>query len=53
MAVEKAHLDYPLSGIFLDAQTYLQGFYETLGFNVCGAEFLEDGIPHIPMQMQD
>jgi len=51
-AIEKIDLDYPSSDVFLDAQTYLQGFYETLGFKACGGEFLEDGIPHIPMQMQ-
>ena len=26
------------------------GLYERFGFEVCGAEFLEDGIPHLPMQ---
>lgn len=34
----------------LDAQTRLQGWYEAKGFSVTGAEFLEDGIPHIPMR---
>lgn len=33
----------------LSAQTYLQSWYEAAGFIVTGAEFLEDGIPHIPM----
>jgi ElaA protein len=50
-AVEKIKVDHPSPGIYLDAQTYLQGFYLSLGFQVCGDEFLEDGIPHIPMQM--
>lgn len=50
-AIDKMRLDYPSSDICLDAQTYLQGFYLSLGFQVCGDEFLEDGIPHIPMQM--
>lgn len=34
----------------LDAQSYLVGWYSRLGFEQCGAEFLEDGIPHVPMQ---
>lgn len=51
LAIDKAHLDYPSSGVFLDAQTYLQAFYKSMGFQVCGGEFLEDGIPHVPMQM--
>jgi ElaA protein len=34
----------------LDAQSYLVGWYERFGFSPSGAEFLEDGIPHTPMQ---
>lgn len=49
-ANERIGVDFPSRGICLDAQTYLQGFYLSLGFQVCGDEFLEDGIPHIPMQ---
>ena len=48
-AIAKARLVYPSTGVFLDAQTYLKGFYQSLGFQSCGPEFLEDGIPHIPM----
>ncbi len=35
--------------VVLEAQTYARGLYEKLGFRQCGEEFLEDGIPHIPM----
>jgi ElaA protein len=34
----------------LDAQSHLAGFYQQLGFAPTGPEFLEDGIPHIPMR---
>jgi len=51
MAISKAQEEYPSSGIYLEAQTYLKAFYESLGFEDCGPEFLEDGIPHIPMEM--
>jgi ElaA protein len=34
----------------LDAQAHLTGFYGRYGFEVVGAEFLEDGIPHVPMR---
>jgi ElaA protein len=51
LAIEKAGLDYPANDIRLSAQTYLRGFYRSLGFRVCGKEFLEDGIPHVPMQL--
>jgi ElaA protein len=34
----------------LDAQSHLAGFYASLGFEPDGPEFVEDGIPHIPMR---
>lgn len=34
----------------LDAQSPLAGFYARLGFAVTGPEFVEDGIPHVPMR---
>lgn len=37
------------SMVELDAQTYLIPFYQSLGFRQAGDEFLEDGIPHVPM----
>lgn len=33
----------------LDAQAHLVAFYERHGFTATGPEFLEDGIPHVPM----
>lgn len=33
----------------LSAQSYLAGMYARHGFTQDGAEFLEDGIPHVPM----
>jgi ElaA protein len=33
----------------LYAQSYVAGLYERYGYRVIGAEFVEDGIPHIPM----
>ena len=35
--------------ITLSAQTYLVRFYNDLGFETTGEEYLEDGIPHIKM----
>ena len=35
--------------VFVEAQTYAREFYEKAGFKQNGNEFLEDGIPHIPM----
>ena len=31
-----------------DAQAHLVAWYEALGFQVTGPEYLEDGIPHVP-----
>jgi ElaA protein len=36
----------------LDSQSHLAGFYRSLGFQVVGDEFVEDGIPHVPMARQ-
>ncbi|MGN6609289.1 MAG: GNAT family N-acetyltransferase [Jatrophihabitans sp.] len=36
--------------VVLDAQSYLQAWYERFGFEVEGPEFVEDGIPHVPMR---
>jgi len=38
--------------IFIEAQTYTIDFYGKVGFRVTGEEFLEDGIPHVPMMME-
>ena len=43
---------YRIFGIYpikISAQSYLKNFYGGLGFEKCGDEYLEDGIPHIPM----
>lgn len=33
----------------LDAQAHLAGWYERFGYAATGPEFLDDGIPHVPM----
>ena len=33
----------------LDAQSHLRAFYQRFGYEVSGPEFVEDGIPHLPM----
>ena len=37
--------------VVLDAQSPLAGWYAGFGFTVAGPEFLEDGIPHVPMRL--
>jgi ElaA protein len=40
----------PDRDVVLDAQVPLAGWYESFGFVVSGPEFLDDGIPHLPMR---
>lgn len=36
--------------IVLDAQSYLADWYRQFGYEITGPEFVEDGIPHVPMR---
>ncbi|MBO0811292.1 MAG: GNAT family N-acetyltransferase [Microlunatus sp.] len=38
--------------VVLDAQSPLAAWYAGLGFEVIGEEFVEDGIPHLPMRLR-
>ena len=49
MIVALAFCDARWSTVRLSAQTYLQSFYESLGFTAVGEPYLEDDIPHIEM----
>lgn len=46
-AKERLHADT----ITIEAQTYARKLYENFGFRQTSEEFLEDGIPHIRMQL--
>ena len=37
--------------IFIEAQCYATGYYAREGFEICSEEFLEDGIPHVEMEL--
>ncbi len=41
----------PDRDVVLDAQSPLADWYGTFGFEVTGEEFLDDGIPHLPMRL--
>ncbi len=49
MAIAYLGVWHPSSSIKISAQTYLKKFYEEFGFKVCGEEYLEDQLPHLPM----
>ncbi len=36
--------------VVLEAQSHLAAFYASMGFVVAGPEYVEDGIPHVPMR---
>ena len=36
----------------LEAQAHLAGWYARFGFHVSGPEYIEDGIPHVPMRRE-
>lgn len=38
--------------LYIEAQSYATGFYEREGFRVTSEEFLEDGIPHVQMELE-
>ncbi len=38
--------------LYIEAQSYATGFYEREGFRVTSEEFLEDGIPHVKMELE-
>lgn len=50
MLVDKA-FQLGAKEVHISAQTYAIGFYEKIGFKVEGEEYMEAGIPHIPMKL--
>jgi ElaA protein len=46
----EAHARAGAAGSFLEAQSYLVDWYGRQGWQPCGDEFVEDGIPHVPMR---
>lgn len=47
--IDVAREKFGADRIMLEAQVYARCLYEKAGFRQVGDEFLEDGIPHIPM----
>ena len=48
-SIEQMAVLFPNIPIKIGAQTYLLKFYQSLGFESTGEEYLEDGIPHTSM----
>ena len=51
-AIQVAKTRFSAETITIEAQTYARSLYEKLGFEQISEEFLEDGIPHIKMQLK-
>ena len=51
-AVDAAKTKLHADTITIEAQTYARALYERCGFRQTSEEFLEDGIPHIQMQLK-
>lgn len=49
VSIETVENHFKETLIKISAQAYLKGFYNNLGFNEIGEEYLEDDIPHIAM----
>jgi ElaA protein len=49
--LETALTACPDRPVVMNAQTPLRTWYERFGFEVDGPEFLDDGIPHLPMRL--
>ncbi|MET8585430.1 GNAT family N-acetyltransferase [Streptomyces collinus] len=49
-AIEEAARAHGLTAVDLHAQTHALGFYERLGYEAYGPEFLDAGIPHRSMR---
>ena len=50
-AVETAKEKFKADKITIEAQVYARGLYEKAGFVQASEPFLEDGIPHIKMEL--
>jgi ElaA protein len=42
---------WPGRAIRISAQSHLEAFYRSLGFETCSGQYLEDGIPHTDMRL--
>ena len=51
-AIETARDKLGADMITIEAQVYARSLYENLGFRQTSEEFLDDGIPHIQMQLE-
>lgn len=51
-SIAHCHQLFGNTSIQIGAQQYLESFYTSLGFEISGSSYLEDGIPHIHMVLR-
>jgi ElaA protein len=51
-AIALAAVLHPGQGLRISAQSYLERFYGSFGFEIVGERYLEDGIPHTQMFLE-
>ena len=49
--IEEIREKFHPAKIYIEAQSYAVSFYAREGFRVTSEEFLEDGIPHVKMEL--
>ena len=50
--LEDLRENMPCQKLVLHSQTHAMGFYEKFGFRTVSEEFLEEGIPHVTMELE-
>lgn len=50
-ALRLAHEKHPGKDVVLTAQSPLRDFYEGYGFSVCGSEYIDSGVVHLPLSL--
>ncbi len=51
MGIEEIREKFQVEKIYIEAQCYATGYYTREGFQICSDEFIEDGIPHVGMEL--
>lgn len=52
-AIDDIRQNMKCEKIYLDSQKHAIGFYEKLGFKTVSGEFLEEGVIHVAMQLEN
>jgi ElaA protein len=52
LAIDDIKVNMPCKTICLDSQKHAVEFYEKVGFKVVSDEFIEEGVPHVKMELE-